>query len=200
MSVAAAVSKGGHVVLATDSQTDFGSERVPPENLTAPKYLKVGDAYLAATGWALYSNILEDLLPGRRTPPLDSEKNVFSFFNEFWRVLHDRYSFVKDQAGDSDSPFGSLDSHFLVVAPTGIYSVSSDLSVLRIERYFAIGSGAEVAMGAMHALYGGDEDAEAIARRSVEAAVAHNIHCGLPVHLATVRAGKRAPAPRRRRA
>ena len=198
MSIAVAVRKDSRIVLATDSQTNLGSERVPASNLSGPKFMPVGDAYMAATGWTLYSNILADVLGRRRAVPrLDGEVNIFKFFTRFWEDLHERYNFVKDQADDADSPFGSLDSTFLVVCARGIYGVASDLSVLRYERYFAIGSGAPIALGAVHALYDSECDAEAIAHRAVLAAIDHDVYCGPPVHVATVR--ERATRTRRRR-
>ena len=188
MSIAVAVRKNARIVLATDSQTNLGSERVPAANLSGPKFMPIGDVYMAATGWTLYSNIFADLLARRRAVPrLDSETNIFKFFTGLWVDLHERYNFVKDQADDADSPFGSLDSTFLVVCAQGIFGVASDLSVLRYERYFAIGSGAPVAIGAVHALYDSDSDAEAIARSAAVAAIDHDVYCGHPIHVATVR-------------
>ena len=188
MSIAVAVRKKSRIALATDSQTNLGSERVPAANLSGPKYMQIGDAYLAATGWTLYSNILADVLARRRgMPRLDSEANIFKFFTRLWEDLHERYNFVKDQADDADSPFGSLDSTFLVACPRGIFGVASDLSVLRYERYFAIGSGAPVALGAVHALYDSELDAEAIARGAAGAAIDHDVYCGHPIHVEVVR-------------
>ena len=197
MSIAVAVRKNARIVLATDSQTNLGSERVPAANLSGPKFMPIGDVYMAATGWTLYSNIFADLLARRRAVPrLDSETNIFKFFTGLWVDLHERYNFVKDQADDADSPFGSLDSTFLVVCAQGIFGVASDLSVLRYERYFAIGSGAPVALGAVHALYESESDAEALARSAAVAAIDHDVYCGHPVHVATVR--ERAVRTRKR--
>ena len=198
MSIAVAVRKEARIVLATDSQTNLGSERVPAANLSGPKFMQIGDAYMAATGWTLYSNILADLLGRRRaTPRLDTEANIFRFFTGLWGDLHERYNFVKDQADDADSPFGSLDSTFLVVCARGIFGVASDLSVLRYERYFAIGSGAPIALGAVHALYESECDAEAIVCRAATAAIDHDVYCGHPIHVASVR--ERATRARRKR-
>ncbi|MCP5151601.1 MAG: hypothetical protein H6983_14800 [Ectothiorhodospiraceae bacterium] len=205
MSIAVAVRKDGQISLVTDSQTNMGSERVPPENFADTKRCTIGDAHVAATGWSLYSNILDDVLSRRRRlPRLDDELSIFKFFNELWKILHDDYSFVKDQSGEGDSPFGSLDSSFLIASPRGLFSVSSDLSVTRYQRYFAIGSGAPVALGAVHALYDGDGDAETVASRAAQAAIAHDIYCGPPLNVITVRerAGRapRDASPTRRRA
>ena len=198
MSIAVAVRKDARIVLATDSQTNLGSERVPAANLSGAKFMQIGEAYMAATGWTLYSNILADVLGRRRAMPrLDGEVNIFKFFTRLWEELHERYNFVKDQADDADSPFGSLDSTFLVVCTQGIFGVASDLSVLRYERYFAIGSGAPIALGAVHALYESERDAEAIARDAASAAIDHDVYCGHPVHVVTVR--ERVARTRRRR-
>ena len=127
MSIAVAVRKDARIVLATDSQTNLGSERVPAANLSGAKFMQIGEAYMAATGWTLYSNILADVLGRRRaTPRLDGEVNIFKFFTRLWEELHERYNFVKDQADDADSPFGSLDSTFLVVCARGVFGVASD--------------------------------------------------------------------------
>ncbi len=200
MSVAVAVQKDGVVVLACDSQTSFGAERVPPENRVEVKYLKVGNAYVASTGWTLYTNILRDVLKRRRSVPrLDSEDSIFRFFNDLWRQLHERYSFVNDQADDSDgSPFGNLDSSFIVVSPQGLFSVSTDLSVARFDRYFAIGSGAPVALGALHALYDRRGAAETIAKAAVSAAISHDIYCGSPINAVSLRATARKGNARKR--
>lgn len=193
MSVAVAIQKDGVIVLASDSQTSFAGERVPPENRAEVKYLKVGNAYIASTGWTLYSNILRDVLRRRRSAPrLDSEDAIFRFFNELWGQLHDRYSFVNDQADDSDgSPFGNLDSSFIVVAAQGLFSVSTDMSVARFDRYFAIGSGAAVALGALHALYEKAFSAQEIAEAAVSASMSHDIYCGPPINSVSVRASTR---------
>jgi ATP-dependent protease HslVU (ClpYQ) peptidase subunit len=193
MSIAAAVLRDGQLALATDSMIHFGGEKVPAANLADPKMRRIGGAWVASTGWTLYSNILEDWLGGRkRMPSLADETAIFRFFNGFWRDLHERYSFVRDQPEDHDSPFGDLDSTFLVISPGGLFHVASDLSVTRFQQYFAIGSGASLAMGAVHALWERETDALALARAAVAAAVDHDLYCGGPVNEATVRLRKRS--------
>lgn len=188
MSVAVAVLKDRHLALATDSMIHFGGEKVPTDNLADRKMRRVGQAWLAATGWSLYSNILDDWLGARkRMPSLATSPAVFRFFNDLWAQLHDRYSFVKDQPDDHDSPFGDLDSTFLVASPGGLFHVASDLSVTEFQRYFAIGSGASLAMGAVHALWDSDLSAEEIARKAAAAAIDLDLYCGAPVNVETVR-------------
>lgn len=188
MSVAVAVLKDRTLALATDSMIHFGGEKVPTDNLADRKMRRVGQAWLAATGWSLYSNILDDWLGGRkRMPSLATSPAVFRFFNDLWNQLHDRYSFVKDQPDDHDSPFGDLDSTFLVASPGGLFHVASDLSVTEFQRYFAIGSGASLAMGAVHALWDSELTAAEIATKAAAAAIDLDLYCGAPINVETVR-------------
>jgi ATP-dependent HslUV protease subunit HslV len=198
MSIAVAVRTTDQIVLATDSKRTFGGGAVPVDNLRDVKIRRVGGAYIATTGWGVYTNILEDYLRGARQPRLVDSATIFTFFRNFWKALHQRYAFVNDQCSETDSPFGDLDASFLVVAPSGIFYVACDMSVTEFDQYYAVGSGAGYALGAMHALYGGKNTAELVARRAVAAATALDIYCGGEVNLVTLRA-RRAPTTSRRR-
>jgi ATP-dependent HslUV protease subunit HslV len=188
MSIAVAVRTADSIVLATDSKRTFGGGAVPVENLRDVKIRRVGGAYVATTGWGVYTNILEDYLRTGRQPRLTDSASIFAFFRNFWKVLHQRYAFVNDQCSETDSPFGDLDASFLIAAESGIFYVACDMSVTEFEQYYAVGSGAGYALGAMHALYGGKADAEAVARRAVTAASALDIYCGGEINLVKLRA------------
>jgi ATP-dependent HslUV protease subunit HslV len=191
MSIAVAVRTESHVVLATDSKRTFGGGAVPPENLRDVKIRKVGSAYIATTGWGVYTNILDDYVRGARQPRLTDSASIFAFFRNFWKALHQRYAFVNDQCSETDSPFGDLDASFLIAADSGIFYVACDMSVTEFDQYYAVGSGAGYALGAMHTLYGPKSDAEVVARRAVAAASSLDIYCGGEVNLVKLRARKR---------
>jgi ATP-dependent HslUV protease subunit HslV len=198
MSIAVAVKSKGRIVIACDTKRTFGSGEVSATNLTDLKIRQVGDAYLATTGWGLYSNILDDYLAAKRRIRLTDQRSIFAFFRLFWKDLHERYSFVNDQRPDDESPFGDLDASFLVASSHGIFSVACDMSVTEFQQYYAIGSGAPYALGALHALYQDNADPEPIARTAVSAAMALDIYCGGSVVPFTVKA-RTAPARRARR-
>jgi ATP-dependent HslUV protease, peptidase subunit HslV len=178
MSIAVAVKSQGRVVIACDTKRTFGSGEVPESNLSDMKLRKVGNSYLATTGWGLYSNILDDYLATRRNARLVDARSIFGFFRVFWKDLHQRYSFVSDQRHDDESPFGDLDASFLIASPNGIFSVACDMSVTEFQQYYAIGSGAPYALGAMHALYKESGDPDLVARKATEAAMALDLYCG----------------------
>ena len=112
MSIAVAVRTANQIVLATDSKRTFGGGAVPVDNLKDVKIRRVGGAYIATTGWGVYTNILEDYLRGSRQHRLVDSNSIFAFFRNFWKALHQRYAFVNDQCSETDSPFGDLDASF----------------------------------------------------------------------------------------
>ena len=187
MSIAVAIRKDGKTVIAADTQSNFGDRRVTVDNHRAPKIRRVGSTYIATSGWGIYDDILRDFFARARKPPLKTEKDVFTFFMRLWKELHDKYSLVNDQAHDDDhSPFGDLDAAFLVVNKDSILHVSGNMSVSRFERYYAIGSGADFAMGAVHVLYDRIADPVKLAREAVTTAIAHDVFCGGEIDVFTV--------------
>lgn len=190
MSVIVAVRKGSQIVIAADSQDNFGDLRPPPENHEAIKLRTIGDSVLGSSGWALYDDIFAHYLAKRRAV-LDSRAAVFQFFVKFWRDLRKSYPFVNDQPGkESETPFANLDASFLVASPGGIFLVSSNMSVSEFRQYYAIGSGSDYAIGAVHALYEEDRPLEEIAERGVRAAIAYDNSCGGRITSHTVKVRK----------
>jgi len=188
MSIAVAVSKGGTVALAADTQESFGDRRVLRDDHATSKIMKVGSAYVAQTGWGLYENILGDYLARAPAPRLGSEREIFMFFNRFWKRMKRDYSFVNDQSvSDDKSPFADLDASFLIASSRGIFHVTTQMSVTRFRRFDAIGSGSSYALGALHALYDERLSAQDIARRACEAGIKFDIACGGEVDLFTVK-------------
>ncbi len=186
MSVIVAIKKDQQVILAADSQHTFGSSKPGEGNMQESKIRKLREAYLAGTSWALYDNILDDFLAQKGEVMLQTKQQVFAFFKELWKALHDQYSFVNDQCDDKETPFGDLDASFMVVTREHIFYISSDMCVTEFNKYHAIGSGSDFSIGAMHVLYDQNLDAAAIAQQAVQAAISHNIYCGGPVDMVRV--------------
>ena len=187
MSVAVAVSKGRTIAIAADTQENFGDRRVLRGDHNSSKIMKVGASYIAQTGWGLYENILGDYFARAGTPRFRNEREIFVFFNRFWKRMRKDYSFVNDQPMEDDkSPFADLDASFLIVNTAGIFHVTGQMSVTRFTRFDAIGSGGPYALGALHTLYDEKLDALEIARRGCAAAVHFDVSCGGELDLFTV--------------
>jgi len=188
MSVAVAVSKGRTVAIAADTQENFGDRRVLRDDHSSSKIMEVGRSYVAQTGWGLYENILVDYLARSGTPRFRDEREIFTFFNKFWKRMRKDYSFVNDQPMDDEkSPFADLDASFLIVNAGGIFHVTGQMSITRFKRFDAIGSGGPYALGVLHALYDERREAADIARRAVASAVHFDVSCGGEMDVFTVK-------------
>ena len=192
MSIALAIVKNGELIVAADTLTSFGHTKVPPILHAAEKVRRVGASLLATTGWGLYENILDDVIARRKNIKLGSREQIFDFFLRLWNDLHKKYSFVNDQIDEKEAgPFGNLDSTFIIAGRAGIFYVGPDMSVTEVKHYFAIGSGAQFALGTLHGLFDSKLGPEAIARRAVEAAIAFDTYCGGEVQIHRVAGGAR---------
>ena len=72
---------------------------------------------------------------------------------------------------DKEQPVESSQLDALIVGPAGIFEFESYRSVSEYARYWAIGSGKTLALGAMHAVYDLLGDPLDIARAGVEGGV-----------------------------
>jgi len=176
MSIVVAVTKHDRTVMAADTQSSFGTKVLPQDNYA--KIRRVGSSLLGRVGWGIYENILDEVLAQRDPPGLDDAPQIFRFFTDLWKVLHKRYSFVNDQAKHKGSPFGDLGGSFVVANRQGIFYVAPNLGVSRFKQYYAIGTGADFSLGALHQLYDQQDDVEQIARAAVQTAEAFNVNCG----------------------
>jgi ATP-dependent protease HslVU (ClpYQ) peptidase subunit len=191
MSVIIAVRKGSQIAIASDTQDNFGDLRPPAENHEAIKLRPLGRAVLGSSGWALYDDIFEHYLARRRVV-LKDRRSIFDFFVRFWKDLRKHYPFVNDQPGkESETPFANLDASFLVACPSGIFLVSSNMSVSEFRQFYAIGSGSDYAIGAAYALYEREKDPAVIADQAVRAAIAYDTSCGGRVTRLAVKLARR---------
>jgi ATP-dependent protease HslVU (ClpYQ) peptidase subunit len=138
MSVIAAVRKGPRIVIAADTQDNFGDLRPPADNHEAIKLREIGGAVLGSSGWALYDDILAHYLAKKKRVSLHDRPSIFAFFVQFWKDIRKSYPFVNDQPGkESETPFANLDASFLVASPGGIFLISSNMSVSEFRQYYA---------------------------------------------------------------
>ena len=198
MTVAVAVRKDDRTFLAADTLMSFGGERYPRDNCRVEKIYRVGSSVLAWAGWSLYAEMLDAYLQRHAPPSLQSETEVFSFFIQFWRLMRDDYTFVRQHTPQDQHPFVDLDSTFLIANHGGIYKVSRDMNITSFQQYCAIGSGAAYALGALRILYDQERDAGVIARKAAQVGIDFDVHCGGSVDVIEVQqqqALSEEPAP-----
>ncbi len=186
MSIVIAVAKQGEVAIACDTQINFGNLCTDPDNYQAEKAFRWGDNLIGRTGWEKYHVVLQSFLAAREAKVLDDELEISDLFHAFWEHAKQRFGLVNYQSGKNNNPWINVDAEFLVVNASGIFLVATDLSVSRFQRFHAIGSGRDWALGAASALFPGTATAPEIARRAVEIACTFDTQCGGKVRVLTL--------------
>ena len=180
------VRKGDSAVIAADSLTTFGTTRLAPSYDRHPhKITSYGDSFIGVAGSAAHQLVLENLLV--RTANLDFHGKAAIY--ESFRKLH---PLLKDEAflnpkEEEDDPYESSQMTVMVANPWGIFAVYSMREVFEFDRFWAIGSGRDFALGAMYSLYDKTKSAAAIAEAGVMAGAEFDTGTSTPVSLHEVK-------------
>ncbi len=199
MSIAVVVKKGHQVCIAADTLTTWGglllSERYS-ENSSKIHIFK--DSYIAYVGAGAHDMVLRHFLQHHSEKiNLSGSDSIFST----WLTLHSHLTkdYHLNTETDNDIAYETSKLTALIANPTGIYLVATTRSVDEIKRFWAIGSGQEYALGAMHAVYDDCRDVREIANVGLNAAIEFDDACGDPIDMYTVDLeSQRAGSPIRR--
>ena len=198
MSTIVAVRKGEMACIAADTLTCLGSTKESEKYVASPsKIIQVKDSYIAAVGHASWQHVLKSYFSDRRRKArFESEEAIFETLIEMHKVLKDRF-FLNPKEEESDA-FESTQLDGLVANPSGIFGIYSLRSIQEYTRFYARGTGAHYALGAMFAVYDEPEmNAEQIARIGIEASAEFDDGSSLPMDLFTIPLKKSPRAPRR---
>lgn len=182
MTTIAVVRKNGYAAIAADTLTKWGSGKESAAYVANNnKIVKVGDNLLGAAGTATFKLILRDYFAQSGVPArFDSTMNIFRTWQAFHAALKERYYLVA--VNEKDDSLESTKFDVLVANPKGIFGVGAHRTVQEYRKFYAIGSGTDLALGAMYAAYGNPRlSAEQVARLAIEAAAEFDDATGLPV-------------------
>lgn len=186
MSTIVIVKKNGKACIAADSLTTFGDLRMSSSlDVSHDKVQPYGDGYLGIVGSAAHSLVIESVIANNTLEIDFSDRlNIFETFRELHPILKDKYFLnAKDE---DDDPYETSHIDALICNQFGIFGVYSLREVSEYTKYWAIGSGSEFALGAMHAVFDRLDTAEEIARAGVEAGAEFNNSSALPMTSYTV--------------
>lgn len=182
MTTIAVVRKAGYCAIAADTLTKWGSGKESAAYVANnDKIVQVGSTYLAASGSATFKVIMRDYFStpkalARFTDPL----TIFKTWQHFHGVLKERYFLVA--GSDKDDSLESTRFDVLLANPHGIFGIGAHRTVQEYTKFYAIGSGTDLALGALFAAYEDPKlDALALARLGVQAAAEFDDATGLPV-------------------
>ena len=186
MTTIVVVRKATAAVIAADSLTTFGTTRLAPAYDRDPhKVVAYRDSFIGVAGSAAHQLVLENLL--LRNPDLDlgGKAAIYESFGKLHPLLKDE-AFLNPQEEDDD-PYESSQMTLMIVNPSGIFAVYSMREVFEFDRFWAIGSGRDFALGAMYTIYDKAKTVAAIAQAGVMAGAEFDTGTAEPITLHEVR-------------
>jgi ATP-dependent protease HslVU (ClpYQ) peptidase subunit len=182
------VKKNGVASIAADTLIKWGSAKESASYIANhEKILQVADTYLAVTGYATFKNILFDYF--QHAPEevrLDNPANIFRTWNRLHRYLKERYYLMPEE--DKEDALESSRMDCLMANPHGIFGVAAHRTVQEFSKFYAYGSGADYALGAMYSVFDDPRfSAEQVARHGIEAAAEFDDSTSVPITAYTVR-------------
>ena len=185
MTTIVAVRKNGVVAIAADTLTTFGNTRLPAAlDASHDKILHCGESYIGVCGSAAHHLVLTNLLAKMPDVQLNSKAGIFETFRKLHPVLKEE-CFLNPKE-DEEDPYESSQITALIANASGIYGIYSMREVFEYTQFWAIGSGHEFALGAMHHAYERYDSALEIARAGVETGIALDRNSAAPITQYTV--------------
>lgn len=186
MTTIVVVRKGAQAAIAADSLTTFGSTRLAPEYDRHPhKLLAYRDSWIGIAGSAAHQLVLENLLERQPGLDLNGKAAIYESFRKVHPLLKDE-AFLNPKE-EEDDPYESSQMTVMIANPSGIYAVYSMREVFEFERFWAIGSGRDFALGAMYTVYAKAKSAAHVAEVAVQAGAEFDTGTALPVATQVVR-------------
>jgi ATP-dependent protease HslVU (ClpYQ) peptidase subunit len=182
MTTIVVVRKGDTAVIAADSLTTFGTTRLAPEYDRAPHKVAIyRDSFIGVAGSAAHQLVLENLLERNLELDFDGRPAIYETFRKLHPILKEE-AFLNPKEEDDD-PYESSQMTVMIANPSGVFAVYSMREVFEFDRFWAIGSGRDFALGAMYALYGSERTAAQIAEAGVLAGAEFDTGTALPIEL-----------------
>ena len=186
MTTIVVVRKGSSAVIAADSLTTFGTTRLAPTYDRDPhKVVAYRDSYIGVAGSAAHQLVLENLLVRNQDLDFDGKAAIYDSFRKLHPLLKDE-AFLNPKEEDDD-PYESSQMTLMIANPSGVYAVYSMREVFEFDRFWAIGSGRDFALGAMYTIYAKARNATEIARAGVLAGAEFDTGTAEPITLHEVK-------------
>lgn len=186
MSTIVIVKKNGKACIAADTLTTFGDLRMSSTlDSSHDKVQAYADGYFGIVGSAAHALVMESIIKSKQLElDFSNRMAIFESFRELHPILKEKYFLnAKDE---DDDPYETSHIDALICNENGIFGVYSLREVSEYTQFWAIGSGSEFALGAMHALYSRLDSVEDIARAGIEAGCEFNSSSAMPLTSYTI--------------
>jgi ATP-dependent protease HslVU (ClpYQ) peptidase subunit len=174
--------KNGYAAIAADTMTKWGSGKETADYIVNHgKIFRVGNTYLGVTGNATFQAILRDYFSRPRVyARFETPLEIFKTWQKLHAVLKQDYYLVAGHGEDDAIESSRMD--VLILNANGIFGIAAHRTVQEFSKFYAFGSGGDIALGVMYATYpDAKRSAEDIARRAIEGAAEFDDSTGAPV-------------------
>ena len=188
MSTIVVVRKGQTCCIAADSMTSFGDMQLSARyERNHDKIQTFGRTHIGIVGSAAHTLVVENAMRNPELKPdFSSRDAIFNTLLRLHRILKDDYFLTPKDA--EDDPYESSHIDAVIATAHGIFGIYALREVYEYDRFWAVGSGAPYALGAMQALYASARSsAHSIARAGVEAGAEFDNATALPLSSKQVR-------------
>lgn len=185
VSTIVAVLKHNVACIAADSLTSFGDTKQAAEYVTdSDKILRftgvASENFMGIVGSAAHQLVMQSLIINHSDKiDFSNRLTIFNTLKTIHPILKEEY-FLNSKEEDDDS-YESSRVDALIMNANGIFGLYSLREVDQYSRFWAVGSGSEFALGAMHAVYEQLDDAEQIAKAGITAGATFDNGSALPM-------------------
>ena len=185
MTTLVVVRKGESVAIAADSLTTFGDTKLAAQHdRTYDKIVRHRDTYIGLCGSAAHQLVFESLLAKQGDFDFSHKAGIFETFRKLHPILKEQHYLNPKE--EEDDPYESTQITALIANANGIFGVYSMREVFEYNHFWAVGSGREFALGAMHSMYGRLRSAEAVAKVGIDAGTTFDKNSALPLTIYTL--------------
>lgn len=190
MSIIVVVKKAGKVVIAADTLSTFGNTKLSAKyQRDRSKVLRCGSAYIGIAGSAAHNNVLRSIIKKHGAKlSFKSTADIFETYRKLHPILKSEYYLNTSESDHDEYESSQMDA--LIASPQGIFGMYSWREIYEYDRFWAIGSGSDYALGAMYAAYEGAAMAEEVAGIGVNAGCEFDDGSSLPFTMQSLKMSK----------
>lgn len=187
MSTIVVARKGRTACIAADTLTTFGDVRLDSAmDCHHSKIQTFGKTHMGIVGSAAHTLVAERAFNEQDVQAdFSTRDSTFDTLIRLHPILKERY-FLNSKDADED-PYETSQIDAVFINANGIFAMFSLREVYEYTRFWAVGSGASYALGAMHAVYDRYKTAKDIAQAGAEAGARFDTSSQLPLTFKTVK-------------
>ena len=183
MSVVVAIKENGKVYIGADSQVTKGGTRTTlknPNNYKVWKVIGAENCLMAQVGMFRDSNVI------RLMDHLVTDYNIYRNHIDYEFVVKKIVPDIIEELGQygmikNPKEVDMLDSSFIFAFRDQLYVIGMDKSVIEVDDYCAIGSGADQAIGSLLSTEGGKPKERIV--KAIKSSAASDIYVDYPIIL-----------------